>query len=364
MYSNLTLLLPCLFLGALITAGAEDPLPINSHPAPGVKEFIYETASFPQCHASTIVETSAGTLLAAFFGGTHEKHPDVGIWLSRRESGRWTPPVEVANGIQFSRTDGSLVRHPTWNPVLFQPRAGPLMLFYKVGPTPETWWGMVTTSADDGRTWTEPRRLPEGVLGPIKNKPVQLPDGAILCPSSSEGAATGWAVHFELTRDLGRTWTVIGPINTADEFDAIQPSVLFHADGRLQVLCRTRNDVIATSWSSDQGRTWDKMSATVLPNPSSGTDAVTLSDGRQLLVYNPTIRHPNGRSGPRTPLTVAVSRDGDTWRDVMVLENDDARHGYSYPAVIQTRDGLVHITYTWRRERIVHVVLDPRDLSS
>jgi predicted neuraminidase len=157
---------------------------------------------------------------------------------------------------------------------------------------------------------------------------------------------------------------VIGPINTTEEFDAIQPSVLFHPDGRLQVLCRTRNDVIATSWSRDEGRTWDKMSATNLPNPSSGTDAVTLRDGRQLLVYNPTLRQPNGRSGPRTPLSVAVSPNGVTWRNVVVLENDDARHGYSYPAVIQTRDGLVHITYTWRRERIVHVVLDPRDLSS
>ena len=79
-------------------------------------------------------------------------------------------------------------------------------------------------------------------------------------------------------------------------------------------------------------------------------------------MYNPTVRQPNGKSGPRSPLNVAISNDGVAWTDVAVLENDNAQHGYSYPAVIQTRDGLVHITYTWRRERIVHVVLDPRDL--
>ena len=364
MHRNLILLLSTLFLSGVIESSAEDTPSAPSNPAVREKEFIYEQASFPQCHASTIVETSAGTRLTAFFGGTHEKHPDVGIWISRHESGRWTAPVEIANGIQYARTDGSVVRHPTWNPVLFQSRGGPLMLFYKVGPTPETWWGMLMTSTDDGRTWSEPRRLPDGVLGPIKNKPVQLADGAILCPSSSEDPKTGWIVHFELTRDRGRTWTRIGPINSSDEFDAIQPSILFHPDGRLQILCRTRNDVIATSWSSDHGMTWSKMSATVLPNPSSGTDAVTLADGRQLLVYNPTARQPNGRSGPRSPLNVAVSRDGVTWTNVAVLENDNGPHGYSYPAVIQTQDGLVHITYTWRREKIVHVVLDPRDLRS
>ena len=322
-------------------------------------EFVYEQAPFPQCHASTLVETAHGTLLTAFFGGTHERNSDVGIWLSRQEMSGWSTPLEVANGIQYTTIEGSVVRHPTWNPVLFQPREGPLMLFYKVGPSPQEWWGMLMTSDDDGHTWSDPRRLPEGILGPIKNKPVQLADGTILCPTSSESEADGWTVHFELTRDSGRTWTRIGPINTKEEFNAIQPSVLFHADGRLQILCRSRESVITTSWSPDQGRTWSKMTATELPNPSSGTDAVTLADGRQLLVYNPTGLQPDGRSGLRSPLNVAVSEDGVTWRDVAVLETDDAKHGYSYPAVIQTNDGCVHVTYTWRREKIRHVVLDP-----
>ena len=338
----------------VVVAAAESPA---RHPAIRESRFVYEQASFPQCHASTIVETKAGTLLTAFFGGTHEKHPDVGIWLARREKERWTAPVEVANGIQFTRADGTVVRHPTWNPVLFQPGNGPLMLFYKAGPSPSTWWGMLTTSTDDGRTWSEPRRLPEGVLGPIKNKPIQLADESILCPTSSESSADGWRIHFERTRDLGRTWEVIGPIHTQKEFDAIQPSFLQHRDGRLQILARSRNDVLVTSWSRDNGKTWSKVAASALPNPSSGTDAVTLADGRHVLVYNPTVRKPDGAGGPRTPLVVAVSTDGEKWKDAVVLESDAATHGYSYPAIIQTRDGRVHVTYTWRRERIRHVVL-------
>lgn len=344
---------------ACATAGAGGPAVATGYL---VNEFVYEKAAFPQCHASTVVETTAGSLLVAFFGGTKEMHPDVGIWMSRREGSRWSAPVEVANGVQYTRTDGSVVRYPTWNPVLFQPKQGPLMLFYRVGPTPQSWWSMLMTSHDDGRTWSEPRRLPEGVLGPIKNKPIQLADGSILCPASTEKTTqSGWLLHFERTRDLGLTWEVGTPIHTEAEFNAIQASILEHGDGRLQMLARTRENVLVTSWSSDQGRTWSKVQASGLANPNSGTDAVTLADGRHVLVYNPTKRTADGKNGPRSPLNVAVSDDGVVWRDVAVLETDDAQHGYSYPAVIQTRDGMVHITYTWRRERIKYVAFDPRN---
>jgi predicted neuraminidase len=321
---------------------------VGAAPAPVVTEFIYEKAPFPSCHASTIVEAADGTLLAAWFGGTAEKNPDVGIWVSRHVGSTWSAPVEVANGVQHPGK-----RYPTWNPVLFQPKTGPLLLFYKVGPSPSEWWGMLTTSSDAGKTWSEPRRLPEDILGPIKNKPVQLPDGSLFCPSSSEDKELGWRVHFEVTRDLGRTWELVGPINTKAEFNIIQPSVLFHTDGRLQVLCRSKEGFVMQSWSSDHGQTWSKPAATPLPNPNSGTDAVTLKDGRQLIVYNHT---PKGR----TPLTVSLSRDGQTWSRVLDLETEPGE--YSYPAVIQTADGAIHITYTWRREKIRHVVLDPRKL--
>ncbi|MDD4871931.1 MAG: exo-alpha-sialidase [Kiritimatiellae bacterium] len=312
-------------------------------------EFIYETASFPQCHASTIVETGKG-LVAAWFGGTREGKPDVGIWLARQVDGKWTPPVEVANGIQ---NDGT--RHPSWNPVLFQPKDGPLMLFYKVGPLPSTWWGMLRTSSDCGVTWSDANRLPDGILGPIKNKPVQLASGDVLCPVSSETSekSSKWRVHFERTSDLGKTWTKVEPaaVTTGPEMNAIQPSILVHRDGRLQAIGRSRNKRLFQTWSSDDGKTWSALTSIDVPNPNSGTDAVTLRDGRHLLVYN------NTESG-RSPINVAISRDGIEWQSILVLE-DEPKAEFSYPAVIQTSDGLVHITYTWKRTRIKHVVIDP-----
>ena len=315
---------------------------------PIAHEFLFERGPTPSCHASTIAETPNG-LVAAWFGGTREGNPDVGIWFARKNDGQWTTPVEVADGRQ---DDGT--RFPSWNPVLFQARGGPLLLFFKVGPKPNAWWGMLMTSSDGGRTWTKPGRLPDGILGPIKNKPVELTGGVLLCPSSTEDPTDGWRVHLERTPDLGRTWTKTGPLNDGKTFSAIQPSILFHPDHTLQVLCRSKQGKLVEAWSADNGATWGPMQATSLPNPSSGTDAVTLKDGRAILIYNPTTKG-------RTPLSVAVSADGKTWKAGPLLEDEPGE--YSYPAVIQAGDGLVHVTYTWKRQRIKHVVLDPAKLS-
>ncbi|MDP3071916.1 MAG: sialidase family protein [Opitutaceae bacterium] len=313
-------------------------------------EFIYEQAPYPSCHASTIVETTPGKLVASWFGGTAEKNPDVGIWVAHHDGTGWSAATEVANGVR-----PGAARVPTWNPVLFQPKSGPLLLFYKVGPSPQTWWGELRTSADGGRTWSAARRLPDGIYGPIKNKPVQLPDGTLLCPTSDETdeRPSKWRVYFERTPDLGVTWTKTEFFNDGLEVAAIQPSVLFLGGDKLQAVGRTRQGKVFTITSPDLGRTWGKMSLTTLPNPSAGTDAVTLADGRHLLVYNNT---PRGR----TPLSVAVSRDGAEWKHVLDLET--APGEYSYPAIIQSADGRVHITYTWKREKIRHVVLDPKKL--
>ena len=187
-------------------------------------------------------------------------------------------------------------------------------------------------------------------------KPVELPDGDVLAGSSTENA--GWVVHLERWTPgdpaSARTWRRTGPLNDPRVFDAIQPTILAHSKTRLQILCRSRQGVVTEAWSEDGGLTWGPMTATALPNPSAGIDSLRLADGRFLLVYNPT------RSG-RHRLEVAVSEDGEAWRRGAVLE--DAPGEYSYPAVIQSRDGLVHVTYTWKRERIRHVVLDPARLT-
>ena len=255
-------------VGAAVLVAAGSPGAAVQAAGSAVKrvEFLNDNAPYPQCHASTIAETAPGRLVAAWFGGTRESAPDVGIWVTRFDGTQWSQAVEVANGVQ---PDGT--RHPTWNPVLFQAPGGPLWLFYKVGPSPSTWWGMVRTSSDGGKTWSDARRLPAPILGPIKNKPVVLADGSWLSASSTEGTPTGWRAHFELSRDKGATWTFVGPIDKGPAgLEAIQGSVLFHRDGRLQTLLRTKNGVLATTSSTDGGKTWSALAATSLPNPKLG----------------------------------------------------------------------------------------------
>jgi predicted neuraminidase len=270
--------------------------------------------------------------VASWFGGTAEGSRDVGIWFSRHDGKKWSAVVEVANGVE---AEGR--RYPCWNPVLFQPKGEPLWLYYKVGPSPSKWWGVRRSSTDGGRTWSSPEGLPDNLLGPVKNKPVQLADGTLLSGSSTEN--DGWRVHMERSTDGGKSWMHVGPLNDGKELSAIQPTVLAWSPDNVQILCRSRQDHIVEARSQDGGKTWGPLSKTSLPNPSAGIDAVLLADGRALLVYNHTTRSSRTRPRDREMLNVAVSRDGSDWQAALALENQSGE--YSYPAVIQSPDGLV-----------------------
>jgi predicted neuraminidase len=306
-------------------------------------EFIYQPddVKFPSCHASTIAEIKGG-FIAAWFGGTAEKNPDVGIWVSRYLNGKWSRPAEAANGMRGTQ------RYPCWNPVLYN-SGDEILLFYKVGPSPSEWWGELVTSDDEGISWSMSHKLPDGIIGPVKNKPVRLGNRILLCASSTEN--DGWRVHMEMTSDNGITWDRTHDLNEKN-IGAIQPAILIHPSGKLQILCRSRQAKILTSWSEDNGKQWTVLTPLILPNPNSGIDAVTLKDGRQVLVYN------HLTSG-RNMLNIAVSEDGINWKAAVLLENDQKETEFSYPAVIQSNDNMIHITYTYNRKLIKHVVIDP-----
>lgn len=311
---------------------------------------VYDTPPFKQCHASSIVEVSKNIFLVSAFGGSREGMKDVSIWLSHSDGNGWLAPQLIDIGVSADQEI-----YPCWNPVLFKSKAGTLSLFFKVGPSPREWWGMVKTSEDLGKTWSAGRRLPQDILGPIKNKPIQLSDGTILSPSSTETRTTeglNWKVHIEKSSDDGNSWTKI-PIDPQTEFDVIQPSILVLGDERLQILCRSKDNSVMQAFSQDNGDTWSQITRTALPNPNSGTDAITLSNGHHLLVYNPTVKGKNGRS----KLSVALSKSGENWQEVLSLENEK-KGEFSYPAVIESSDGKIHISYTHNRKNIKHVVLE------
>lgn len=323
----------------------------------------------PANHASTLVELKDGDILAAWFAGTREGAPDVAIYGARMHSGMWSEPVELARAKDV----------PCWNPVLFHTIDGRLWLYYKYGNSPSTWAGARKWSNDEGRTWSAEERLPEGILGPIKDKPLVLQDGVFVSGSSREHGK--WDAWVERSIDDGNSWTKFGPIAVPDDLDApdkttqterdrsslpetasgapvktktppaqetigiIQPAVIQLGEQHLRFFARSRTKSarIAVADSFDQGKTWTQARFLLLPNPNSGIDAVRLKDGRIVLIFN-------NSDHARTPLNLAVSRDGEHFQIFKTLE--DGPGEYSYPAIIQAGNGDLIMTYTWRRETI------------
>jgi alpha-L-rhamnosidase len=360
-------------------------------------EFLYQQADFPQCHSASIVETRKGDLIATYFGGTKERNPDVSIWVSKKLKGssQWTKPQMVADGVEFKplkpnpegkvsqvttpqkpafdgqfmpipewaswKTNrgeaaiGNNYREACWNPVLFEMPNGELQLFFKIGPNVAGWKGWYITSKDGGKSWSKRMPLADDFYGPVKNKPI-LNKGRLIAPTSDE--RDGWKVYFEYSDDLGKTWQRTDFVEADAGVKAIQPSIIVLPDGRLEALCRTRSRHIGITYSHDNCTTWSKLQLIDMPNNNSGLDAVTLQDGTFAMICNDWPIEPDKEKGARTPLSVLRSQDGVHWQHWITLE-DSPISQYSYPSIIQSRDGHIHVVYTWRRERIKHVELIP-----
>ena len=378
-------------------------------------QFVYDfaTAAHPSCHSASIAELPNGDLLCTFFLGAREGAPDVCIYTSRKPKGsdQWNPLQLVANGDlregakpYGTEIDSTLTtpiqvnvnRKACYNPVLFQIPGGDLLLFYKIGKNVRDWTGYIMRSSDNGHTWSNPRQelvvatnhapssqlspvqSSDSLLGAIKNQPIYLPKGfrcangtvlqkaRILSPSSKE-TATGskeksgqWRSYIEMSEDEGRTWALYGPVPEEPKIGTIQPALLVHKDGRIQMLCRTHRPKdteshlarIATAFSEDGGLTWGPMRLLDdVPNNNSGIDAVTMPDGTFALVYNPFSLVPGPDKPLRNPTCIATSTDGIKWTHRITLESSPISQ-YSYPSLLISKDGTLHAIYTWRRQGI------------
>jgi predicted neuraminidase len=310
-------------------------------------EFIFKDKVTTNCHAATIVELENHQLLAAWFGGTHEGAKDVGIYTSTFTKNSWSKPTCL---IQPFIQDGDTL--PCWNPVLFLSKSKQLYLFYKVGKNPREWFGAMVKSSDMGKNWSKPEFLPKNILGPIKNKPIEIENGIILCGSSTEKENEEWRVHVEKYNENNNSWKSIAVKNT-NNFDVIQPTFIQLANKDIQMLCRSKHNRIICSWSKNNGDTWSRMDSIAVPNSNSGIDAISVSNDLFLMVNNP-LKHGTEWFNGRNRLDVEYSKDGIKWKKLFDLENQD-KGQFSYPAIIQTSDQQIHIVYTYNREYIKHV---------
>lgn len=307
--------------------------------------FVFEKGQpFDQCHASTVLHTRNGNFLVAWFGGTHEKHDDVGIWLSEGKPGNWSAPVEIAK----IREDAH------WNPVLFQANNGDIILYFKVGKTIDFWETWYKRSTDGGKTWSEAQELvagDKGGRGPVRNKPIILSDGTWLAPSSNELKGV-WNAFVDRSDDGGKTWTATPFISvnrdSIQEEGVIQPALWESSNGNVHMLLRSSAGVICRSDSKDFGKTWSPVYKTNLPNPNSGIDVTKLDNGTLVLAYN----RDDKNWGERNPMSLALSTDnGMTWPTSIDIETGKAGDEFSYPSIIHFGDSVA-VTYTWKRKSI------------
>jgi predicted neuraminidase len=309
-------------------------------PAPASESmFIFTDAPFASAHASNIVELADGDFLASWFGGTAEGKPDVAIWSARLHGGSWSAPVELAREQNIA----------TYNPVMFYTKNHRLWFYYKFGPHPTSWSAARRWSDDNGKTWSPVEHLPAGVTGPIRTKPLVMEDGTVVSGTSVESYGS-WAVWIERSTDNGQSWRRIGPITVplkewSGTYGIIQPTVVQMSGKKLRLFARSTKQIgrICIADSDDAGLTWTDARPLDLPNPNSGIDAVHLKDGRFVAVYNDS-------TTKRTPLVLALSMDGEHFRNFQTLESGEGE--FSYPAMIQDRQGNLDITYTWNRKRI------------
>lgn len=291
-------------------------------------------------HCATLVELADGDVIAAWFSGSFETAPDQAIFAARLRNGstRWAPPSVIADTPH--RADGQ--------PVLYAHPSGALWLFF-VTITERDWTSarLQLQVAPDGTHWSAPRVLMDRLGLMSRSKPLTLRSGNILLPIYDE---IQWQSLSMISADQGESWHLGKPIVTPS--GNIHPCIVPLPRGQLLAYLRTggKGGWIWQTNSDDGGWTWQEPTPTQFPNPNSGIDLIRLSNGHLLLAFNDS-------PSRRTPLCVALSEDeGHSFVYRRTLEDGDGE--FSYPTLLETRDGHIHCVYTCRRKTIQHVVFD------
>ena len=354
-------------------------------------------------HASSIVELRDGGLRAVWFSGSREGSGDVTIQTAvmSRSTGQWGAEATLFSRPQLQRSLQRYIKK-IGNPVITRAPDGSLQL-WMVNVSLGGWAGSAITwsrSEDDGATWSQPKRL---VTSPflnistlVKGAPVAMANGQISLPVYHE-----FVTKFAEVLRLDQGGNVIDKVRIPASQTSLQPVVLASSAESARAFMRAgRGGQVMTSQTQDAGRTWSAAASLPIPNPDSALAGAVLQNGEQWLVLNPTqagreklslvnvnkpalslaIEPAGPRQSQAKPLSIkdheaALSlelkakgvSDNDTQAYVasarkQLCGETNCVQEFSYPFLLQSRDGLLHLVYTWNRSRIKYVRLDPSDL--
>lgn len=310
----------------------------------------------PYKHPASITELANGDLYIAYYGGSGEYATDTAVFGSRLKSGEteWSFPTVIAD--TPNRSEG--------NPVVWQAPDGIVWLFYvnRYGDTWSTSRIKAKISTDGAQTWSDSFMFTfeEGTM--VRGQPIVLTNGDYLLPvylevgSDTEKTDPATCSFFMRYHPATGKWTESSRIHSP--MGNLQAQVAQLTEEYLVCYIRRGGDYEPTdkgfllrSESRDGGLTWSDAVETEFKNPNAAVDFIKLKNGHLLLVYNDHMYE-------RTPLTVAISTDGDKTypyrRDIMEGDNT-----FAYPYAIQTRDGKIHIVFTTEnRTVIMHAVFE------
>lgn len=310
-------------------------------------------------HVSSISPTVGNRVACVWYAGSREGAKDVSIYFSvfDEEKAVWTEPIILIDRKRCSEELNRYVKK-IGNPLILRDKRGRIWLFY----ASVFFGGWSGTSInykfyqDGGYSWSKSRKM---ILSPflnltnnVKNKGINFDDGSFVIP-----------VYHEFIKKFSQLlW--VRPDGVSPDYEiqkmtthmkAIQPSLLYNGDENLSAFFRNmgkeKKKHILTAYSNDLGQSWSELSDTTLPNPNSGFDMISLSDGAYLGAINNSF-------GDRSNLTLIISWDkGKTWKSIKVLED---RRGmeYSYPSITRSSRGFYHITYTYEKKRIKHITFN------
>lgn len=295
-------------------------------------------------HCSTIAEASNGDLLCLWYGGSYESAEDQALFLARLAKGgcSWGAPERLLWNTTY----------PPGNAVIFRGTNNDLWIIWgRMESTRPLRRGggwdecrlMVRYSDDNGTTWSDDAEVPDSFGWLPRNPSLTLNDGTLALPVSGSCDGKGGSALLAFNTATNG-WERRGLIPAGS-----QPTVTQRNDGSLLAYMRNQPRLLMSE-SSDNGMTWSAPVRSEHKNPGAGAAMTKLRSGRLVLVYNDS-------ETERSPLCVIQSYDdGKTWQDKRILEADYGE--YSYPFIIQSTDGTVHVTYTYRRYSIKHTAFN------